>query len=244
MTGKIKVALCLSGEARSSMAAFPYIYETFLQQNDLYKTDVFVHSRNYYRSLDLFNPKSILIDESDDKAFVKQFINSQIISSKLEERMKVNKIYSFNSSSYKNQILMWDGINKSLGLAFNNEVKYDIYIRCRPDIIFRNRFFIDQILIDIINKKYDLFIPYSSPNSYSLIKDQIAIGNYKSLYQYFNISPNLFSLYDQHQTLLPEQLLENIIKDNNIKINGFYIHEDLLRSVIIRTDKQYPNYNE
>ena len=44
MTGKPKIALCLSGEPRSSMFCFPYIYESFLDLGFEYEVDVYIHS--------------------------------------------------------------------------------------------------------------------------------------------------------------------------------------------------------
>jgi hypothetical protein len=39
MTGKkIKIALCLSGEPRSSMFCFPYIYESFINLGPQYQS--------------------------------------------------------------------------------------------------------------------------------------------------------------------------------------------------------------
>ena len=58
MNKKIKIALCISGEPRSTMASFPYIYETFLLDNPIYQTDVYLHSLKGFRALPLYKPKN------------------------------------------------------------------------------------------------------------------------------------------------------------------------------------------
>ena len=40
---KTKIALCLSGEPRSSMFCFPYIYESFIDLGDKYEIDIYIH---------------------------------------------------------------------------------------------------------------------------------------------------------------------------------------------------------
>jgi hypothetical protein len=63
MTGKpLKIALCLSGEPRSSMFCFPYIYESFINLGPQYEVDVYIHSWKNFRALPLYNPKSIKIE--------------------------------------------------------------------------------------------------------------------------------------------------------------------------------------
>ena len=51
----MKIALCLSGKPRSSMFCYPYIYDAFM--NNEHQVDVFIHSWNECRALDLYRPK-------------------------------------------------------------------------------------------------------------------------------------------------------------------------------------------
>ena len=77
MTGKkIRVALCLSGEPRSSMASFPYIYEAFLKDNDTYDIDVYSHSWKGFRALDLYKPKNSQIESINEPIFINNIINN------------------------------------------------------------------------------------------------------------------------------------------------------------------------
>jgi hypothetical protein len=72
MTGKpLKIALCLSGEPRSSMFCFPYIYESFINLGPQYEVDVYIVGR--ILELYLYNPKSIKIEPNKT-----QHIKSQI----------------------------------------------------------------------------------------------------------------------------------------------------------------------
>ena len=132
MTGKkIKVALCLSGEPRSSMFCFPYIFESFINLGSQYEVDVYIHSWKGFRALSLYKPKNFQIDNSiDEDKYFRNYVNtltSQLQPSKLLlEYLKANKAYTTNSSSLKNTILMFTSIQKSFNLIRD---PYDIYIR-------------------------------------------------------------------------------------------------------------------
>ena len=156
---KLKVALCLSGEPRSSMASFPYIYETFIKNNNLYETDVYTHSRSGFRALELYNPVNYIIDRGSEEGYFLYYLSnilpnfSQEVSNFVYSSVKNISYYSNN---VKNSVLMFEGINK----CFNQIQKpYDIYIRGRFDLFYPQPFNIDPIIANILNKKYDMIIP-------------------------------------------------------------------------------------
>jgi len=64
MVDSLKIALCISGKARSSMFCFPYIYDAFM--NNIYNVDVFIHTWNECRVIDLYRPKRVEIESEQD----------------------------------------------------------------------------------------------------------------------------------------------------------------------------------
>jgi hypothetical protein len=243
MTGKkIKIALCLSGEPRSSMASFPYIYETFLRNNPIYQTDVYIHSLKGFRSLKSYQPKNFLIE--NDTNISLQRLN---ISSELD--LHIDKLYPLNNSpqftpysnTLVNQYLMLQSINKCFNLI---QETYDIYIRSRYDIIYTSNFHIEHILLDIVNKKYDIFIPHQYPNFRvkNEYNDQLAIGNLKSMTLYSDMISNIPQLVKSTESLNVQSWLKYYLDINNIKVNQSYLDYRLIRQCNITTNDESYNF--
>ena len=195
MTGKkIRVALCLSGEPRSSMASFPYIYEAFLKDNDTYDIDVYSHSWKGFRALDLYKPKNSQIESINEPIFINNIINNlNSLPPQISTLKSISDSFTPNTSLFKNSLLMLSSIERCFNLI---QEPYDVYIRCRYDIFFRSKFWLFPVLNDILNSKYDMFIPLryaykSIPNNYN---DQISIGNYSSMKLYASLIHNLNGL--------------------------------------------------
>ena len=244
MTGKkIKVALCLSGEPRSTMASFPYIYETFLRTNSIYQTDVYIHSLKGFRSLKSYQPKNSLIENDTNISLQRLNISSEFTP-------HINELYPPNnnpqftpySDTLVNQYLMLQSINKCFNLI---QEPYDIYVRSRYDIIYKSNFYIEHVLLDIINKKYDIFIPHQYPNFRikDEYNDQLAIGNLKSMTLYSNIINNISQLIKSTQSLNVQSWLKYYLDINNIKVNESYVDYRLIRQCNIRTnDETFNNF--
>jgi hypothetical protein len=248
MTGKkLKIALCLSGEPRSSMFCFPYIYESFIQPNDLYETDVYIHSFKNFRAADLYQPKKIHINTISESL---QFINFIYPLSQFNKNVRyqiTNSPENINifSPSLKNLYLMFLGITNCFNLVDPSE--YDIFIRCRFDIMFKDKFYLGTIIKDIISEKYDVFNPYPLPftsqdlyHPYDGVSDQIIICNKKSAYHYSTISHNLIDLINQTESFRGEKIVLTHFNNNKLKIHGAYIPTFLVRNSQIET---HPVYN-
>ena len=247
MTGKkIKIALCLSGEPRWATIGFPYIYETFLLPNNNFEVDVYIHSWNNFRALRMYNPKNYLIESVSSleqaNKILKQYQISypQSFSPLLSELDK----YTSMNNHFINGLLMMDSMQKSFNLT--RDFKYDIYIRSRFDLIFNNFTDINQIIIDLIRNKYDIFIPQKHYEDCgdNILTDQIAIGNFKSMEIYFNILQNLNFLMEKYQ-VWGENLFELNLKENNFKINSYPIDWSLIRNISLHTNSQkyFRSYN-
>ena len=243
---KFKIALCISGEPRNAMASFPYIFESFLREDLRYETDVFIHSRKPYRAINLYQPLQCIIDPTDENLLYRQTISKLNITSK-NALLKLNTFNGFTLTSniLKNQVLMYDGIKKCQDLASSTK-KYDLYIRCRPDIIFRNQISFNHIINDIlIEKKYDMLIPDIYYGDLDMDDDKLAIGNPKSMESYTNILTNLTQLINQTDDLVSEKWVKQQLINNNIKVNKYWIGVDLIRKFNLKTYITNNNfYNE
>ena len=242
MTGKkIKVALCLSGEPRSSMASFPYIYETFLRSNEIYQTDTYIYSLKGFRALDSYQPKNYHIKNlniSQQHLNLKSYIDPHIS----EFLSPLNNNFTTFSNTLINQLLMFDNIKNCFNLI---KEPYDVYIRIRYDIYFRSKYFLEHTLFDILNNKYDMLIPQQYPDNivFNEYNDQIAIGNYKSMSLYSDIINQIPNLIKKTKSVNSQIWLKQWLNDNNIKVNESYIDYRLIRQCnIITNDETFNNF--
>ena len=240
MTGrKIKIALCLSGEPRSSMASFPYVYEAFLKDNEIYDVEVYCHSWKGFRALDLYKPKNLKIEPINEPLFIDNILdNIQKYPTKLLTLKSISDGFTSNTSLLKNSILMLSSIKKSFDLI---QEPYDVYIRCRYDIFFRSKFWLFPILNDLINNKYDMFIPLRyaykpTPNNYN---DQISIGNYSSMEIYANLIDNLNTLVNNTDEWNPEVWLKYWLDFNKVNISQHFVDYTLIRQSSLITNEEY-----
>jgi len=238
MTGKPKIALCLSGEPRSSMASFPYMYESFLKDNHLYDIDVYAHSWKGFRALDLYNPKKYIIEKTNQELYslneIPKFTN---LPKEVEILFKISEGFTPNVSLVKNNILMIHSIKKCFDLV---EEPYDLYIRCRYDIFFRSKFFIYPIIKDLLEQKYDMFIPLrfayrtEGGNKYN---DQIAIGNYSSMKIYTDIIDNLNLVINKTNKWNFEMWLKYWLDFKKVRINRHFVDYTLIRNSSLTTSE-------
>jgi len=239
MTGKIKVALCLSGEPRSSMFCFPYIYETFINLGPEYEVDVYIYTRKGFRALELYNPKKFLIDKTDENELWHEYFNH--LSTNFSEVVEW-KLTNTNQNNIRNLYLMILGINKCFNLI-DNPNEYDIIIRSRLDLIFRFKFFSYKIFYSILNKDYDLFIPSGSFNDHidKIYMDQLAIGNPLSMEYYSNLIYNIDQTLTEVKKFHPESWYYNYLNSNkNLKIYQDFVFHNLIRKSSVSS---FPDLN-
>jgi len=249
MTGKKRIALCLSGEARNSMFCFPYIYESFINLGDKFEVDVYIHTWKGFRARDLYNPvvsvKEIINEHKLFRDFKKGFV-SKLEHNLLKQQMNEGGYYTTYSNTIKNMFMMFYSVKKCFDLTLDNSKEpYDFYIRSRFDVFFKSPFYIENILLDIEQNKYDMFIPYEFPdkrNDYQYC-DQISIGNYKSMETYSNIINNLDLAANSKQHFNSQILLKFWLDYNQIKTNQFHVDWRIARhSEVITNDENFNNF--
>lgn len=226
-----KIALCLSGDPRSSMFCFPYIYESILQYDqNIFDIDVYIHSWKGFRALSLYNPKKYLIDNLDTDTFYWNHFN------------QLSTDFNFHHHSpFKNSLLMFYGLKKVWEMV---EDEYDYYIRCRFDILFKNEFSLPHLVNELEESKCDIITPtnYPSKNYKEKINDQFAIGKFKGMNLYFNIWDNLFNLVKNNQVTVPEDLLKIYFDNHNIKIQQKHFMIFLIRNAQIQSFPAFNNF--
>lgn len=228
-----KIALCISGEPRNSMVCFPYIYESFIASNPQYDIDVYIHSFKPFRAIPLYNPKNVLIESIDEFEVYKHYLN----------QFNFDLIDS-HSTPFKNTILMHYGISKCFNLT--KDIKYDYYIRCRPDIKFNSLLDLEYIIKSLEVNKNDIWVPqnYNNTNWEISTNDQLAVCNFKSFKVYCEVINHLGELLTETNSYYPEGLLWAHLNKNSVKIEKGYVDAVLVRKVFFSTHPQKNNYFE
>lgn len=139
----MKIAICFSGQPRNVRKCYKIISDSLLK-ND-HEVDVFAHmwwDSSYKNEIirfemndryledegevfkHLYKPKSLILEKQ--KQFdVSSFANSGITNSSFE-----TKVSAFNNLS------MWHSIKRSFELSQESGKDYDLYVRCRTDLVF------------------------------------------------------------------------------------------------------------
>ena len=207
----MKIALCISGEARSSMFCYPYLYDAFM--NNEHQVDVFVHTWKGCRALDLYKPKKLEIN-SDSEALNMLLPTLNLNGVKIQGNVNTN-------------VLMFCSIKKSFDLI---DDEYDVVIRTRFDLLLQPKFDIESILTDLQNKKYDIYIPNVEFNLGGY-NDQVAIGTYDAMKVYSDTFFNLNKFAQELKRWHPETFLGKQLDDNNIKVHQTNWDYRLVRNV-------------
>lgn len=215
----MKIALCLSGLGKSSMVAFPYIYESFVHSVP-HKVDVYIHSYEFYRAIPLYRP-------------VKYKIQDLSVISELKERVKLNPDVVINiDSNFENNLYMFNSITECFKLL---DDEYDIVVRCRPDLMLQTPINFESIINEIINGLYDIQIP-SPQFNHKGINDQLAIGNWKGMKHYMSIMDNVEEVVNRRKVWHPETLLMLHLRTPDIRIHQMIYDYTIIKGVDIKID--------
>ena len=211
----MKIALCISGEPRSSMFCYPYLYDAFM--NNEHQVDVFVHTWKECRALDLYKPKKLEIN-SFPEALNMILPTLNLNDVQIEGNVKTN-------------VLMFCSIKKSFDLI---DSEYDIVIRTRFDLLLQPKFDIESVLTDLQNKKYDIYIPNVEFNLGGY-NDQVAIGTYDAMKVYSDTFFNLNKFAQELKRWHPETFLGKQLDDNNIRVHQTDWDYRIVRKVDVET---------
>jgi hypothetical protein len=236
MSGKkCKIALCLSGEPRSSMFCFPYYYETFLNNNPMYETDVYIHTWKNFRALPLYNPKKFTIDIIDQNQYLNNFFNKNGLNNLLTVKKDLAFFGNLTKHSVKiyNTLLMHTSIKRCFDLI---DQSYDIIVRGRFDLFFSTKLDIIPYILDLIKyQTSDIILPFTKynlpQNTLPYISDQFAIGTPKAMKIYSNLIDNIVSVIESTESIIPEVLLSQHLRNNNLRVKDVILSPELIRGV-------------
>ena len=111
-------------------------------------------------------------------------------------------------------ISMYHSIKKCFDLVLDD---YEVVIRCRFDLILKNKINLKDIVNGILNKEYDIFIPGRIFNVGGY-NDQLAIGSYSAMKVYSDCVSHLSELTNELKRWHPESFLGVWLDKNNLKI--------------------------
>jgi len=214
-----KIALCLSGKATSSMFCFPYIYDAFLN-NDL-NVDVFVHTWNECRILDLYNPKKVEIEQYDSKDILNHFLSNLILPANIQIQGNVHNV-----------LLEYYGNKKVFDLVDDT---YDYVIRCRFDVIIQDKFNLSEIIDDLNSDKYDMFSPDEVFN-FGGYQNRIFLGKYWAMKEAMGLIEDVNILANNLNRWHPESFLKTHLDSKNVRVFQKDINHRIVRSSSIVTN--------
>lgn len=207
------------------MFCFPYIYDAFLNNN--LSVDVFIHTWNMCRVIDLYKPKKYEIEKYDSTYILNNILSQLILPNNLLVQGNINS-----------NILQFYTNSKCYSLVSND---YDYVIRCRFDVIIQDKFYLEPIIEDLENDRYDIFCPDEVFN-FGGYQDRILIGKYESmkyamnLLQNINYYANKLNEWRIGSIILPEVFLKANLDDNNIRVFQKDINHRLVRSSNVVTN--------
>ena len=218
----MKVALCISGQPRSAVETYPFIYENIIKPNN---ADVFIHMHydkdNLYMDkshadngncvlpegidntvIDMYKPIRYLVESP--RNFRKPHFN--ITDKRLENIKKMNHHKKWTDEDVKQHIMkqitsMYYSIFKcnELKEIYANEtgIRYDYVIRIRFDLVVYH-----PIICSQLDPNYIYYLEMGQPDE--LISDWLNIGSnaimnvYSSLYFSMDYI-NQFRFFKKHQ---------------------------------------------
>ena len=219
METKPKIALCLSGKPTSSFFCFPYIYDTFL--NNDYNVDVFIHTWSDCRAIKLYNPKNFEIEKYPSANISQHFINQLEIPKDISIEGRIDNV-----------ILEYYGNMKVFALVPDD---YDYVIRCRFDIIIQDSFDITPIIESLNNDEYDIFFPDEVFN-FGGYQNRVFIGKYEYMKHAMNLLLDVNILMNECKRWHPETFLKMKLDKENTRVFQKDINHRIVRKSSVTTN--------
>jgi len=212
------LGICLSGSLRSIENCYSnFINNIILPNKDKYNIHLF-----YYLPLDNNVYKSNLL--KNDYTEIK--INKDIELPKIHVIWGGNPVTTIKDNCSKGGIngylFQLHGIEQSFKMLINfeekNNINFDIILRCRHDVIFKNELHLDNYIMD------KLYIPLF--HGYDGINDRFAFGPKNLMSHYMYMYTNIYNKkYEQTNIGKAEKFCKTNLDDNDVP---FILIKDIL----------------
>ena len=229
----MKIALCISGQPRSAMETYPYIYENIIKPNN---ADVFIHMN--YDDSNLYMEKihtdngNCMLSKGIDKTIIEMYKpirylvesprnfrkpNFNIAEKRIENTKNMNRHKNWNDEETRQHIVkqmtsMYYSIFKCNELketyANENGFQYDYVIRIRFDLILYH-----PIICNQLDPNFIYYLEMEQPDQ--LVSDWLNIGSNAIMNIYSNMYfsmeyINQFHFFEKHErqinTLEPSEI--------------------------------------
>lgn len=206
MEDRLKIALCFSGQPRNVRKCQKIISRSLIENS--HEVDVYAHlwwDPSYKNEIIRFEMNN-RYEEDEDKVFIDLYKPKKILLEKQknfdvshyrDSATGANK-FETNVSAFNN-ISMWYSIQKSFELALEQNVVYDMYVRCRTDLVFMEDVKWEELDSDVLYvgdgriAGYDrMYGDWFAASSLAGMKKYVSIG---SKFEEFN-SPRMMHMHD------------------------------------------------
>lgn len=235
LSGKMKVALMLSGLSRCADVCYPNLYEYLLSK---YNVDIYIHS---YEETNISLRNSNMFEKQfSQQDLLKLYKPKKIVFEKYNEVRNdiVIKSQQYRSDPTCNPERATSAFRK-IALCFGMiEEKYDVYIRSRLDVFHEMPVRLENLDLTSVNiplptGKQTRFVDgyyFSYLLDYSGVMDHFAVGGYEPMKKYCSLYDRL-DQYCINQGLLfhPETLTKRNLELTGTKLNRFVADYSLHR---------------
>lgn len=221
-------AICLSGYSRNFSETIDSFRKHVLRDQDC---DVFIHTWDMQDShLRIANPSSFDIDKfteafSPKKIIVEpkpEFILTDTMLGAVKEPRDCGGMLSMFYS-------IWQANNLKKQYEEENNIKYDVVIRTRPDVLYYG-----DLIIPLEMKNDKVYVPLFG--DFGGLNDQIAYGSSEVMNKYSELYNRVDELILHKAWMNPEVLMKTNLEVLHIGVNRFNLNYALMR-----TDKSLQN---
>lgn len=253
----MKVALCLSGLVRNYSDCYNTHKKFFIEALN---ADVFIHTWSKIGSNKLphWYTQEYSLAKHKDSIAKQEDINKKDLLSKYNPKLIeieypnieyfYNKFYQKDNEKFFNNVMMHYGINRANNLRIKyekqNNITYDIVIRCRFDLFFEHFSIFEEKIKDCISNN-TIYLPPNEnidspftqemkqilkkeghkfmPNDQFAYSSSLAMNYYSSIFEVFQKNYNLYVKHAEgtlsdHLWNKNESIYKSIKVDENIKM--------------------------
>lgn len=214
----MKVAVCFSGHTRTFEKTSQSIRQHLL---DKYDCDVFMHTwdvKGTTRKEDVGGLTSI--DVASLNALCK--IKTLMIEPQIQFDLENHDCFLYARTPPHNVKSKWYSAKKSFELSQQSEVKYDVIVSVRPDMLFHEN-------VILSSREKVLFLPGNVKTPNGTLHDYFAFGDVSVMKSYFELYDQFDHLCENVAQFRPETIFTYHVLNKQIDISFCQIEYSLVR---------------